>query len=99
MNPHIARGNDALRRGDLTSASMHFSEVIDHPDPLIRRIARHRLYDIHPESVYGSTHSYQLLYHRPNCPAKNVIWKNHLVWFQDWEDAESKGYRPCCVFR
>ena len=65
MNPHIAGGNTALRNNDLATASEEFLQALDDSDPLIHRIARNRLYDIHGEAVYGSTHSYQGLYHRP----------------------------------
>lgn len=95
MNPHIARGNKAIGDSDLTTASEEFLRALDDPDPLIQRIARNRLYDIHGEAVYGSTHSYKGLYHRPSCAAKNVIWRNHIVWFRDWRDAETKGFGPC----
>ena len=95
MNTHIRLGNESLARNDLGAAKNHFLAALDDPDPLIQRIARHRLYDLHPEPVYASTHSYQQLYHRPPCPAKNVIWARHIVWFQSATDAEAAGFVPC----
>ena len=95
MNIHIKLGNDALRVGDTQTAVSEFLLALDDENVLVQRIARNRLFELHPEQVYGSTHSYQQLYHRPNCPAKNVTWKNHLIWFKDWRRAEEAGYHPC----
>ena len=95
MNSNILAGNDALRNGDLSGATEQFLLAAEDDDPLVRRIARNRLYEIHPEEVYASTHSYQALYHRQRCPAKNVTRRHHIIWFKNWRDAEAAGFQPC----
>ena len=95
MNEHIRKANEALQAGDRDTAASEYYLALEDPNPIVQRIAGHRLMEIFPEKVYGSTHSHQRLYHRPNCSAKNVIEKRHIVWFRDWIDAESKGHKPC----
>src|SRR6516164_8114464 len=98
MNEHIQQGNLALNAGDRDRAATEFYEALEGPDPLTQRIARNRLMELFPETVFASTHSYQSLYNRPNCAAKNVIWSNHIVWFRDWREAEAKRRNPMpCV--
>jgi hypothetical protein len=97
MNEHIRRGNDALKTGDLETAKTEFYEALADPDALTQRIARNRLIELFPESVFASTHSFQQLYHRPNCSAKNIIVAKHIMWFRDWQEAESTGRKPCSV--
>ena len=99
MNPHVQAGNEALGRGDHDTANEEFLKALDDPDPLVQRIARNRLYELNPEQVYASTHSYQGLYHRRNCPAKNVIWNSHIIWYRDWREAEECGRQPCSMCR
>lgn len=95
MNDHIRRGNEALRQGDQDTAKIEFYEALADPDELVQRIARNRLMELFPESVFASTHSFQSLYHRPNCTAKNVIQPRHIVHFRDWQEAERAGHVPC----
>src|SRR5262245_7588727 len=95
MNRYIAEGNEALSRGDYSAATTAFLTAHEDPDPLVQRIARNRLYEMYPEEVYASTHSYQNLYHRPMCSAKNVIRRNHIFWFRSWREAELAGFVPC----
>lgn len=95
MNQHIEIGLSALDRGDTQEAVKAFTYAASDPDPLVQRIARNKLYDLHPETVYASTHSWKRLYHRENCPAKNVTWRSHIVRFRDWREAESCGFVPC----
>ncbi len=99
MNEHIRQGNTALKAGDATRAATEFYEALADPDPLVQRIARNRLMELFPETVFASTHSYQKLYHRPNCAAKNVIEARHVVWFPDWRGAEAAGRVPCHMCR
>lgn len=97
MNEHIRQGNEALKNGDRDRAATEFYEALADPDPLVQRIARNRLMELFPETVFASTHSFQQLYHRPNCTAKNVIEARHIVWFRDWTEAEDAGRVPCHV--
>jgi hypothetical protein len=97
MNTHIAEGNRLMRLGNSSEATDQFILALSDPDPLVQRIARHRLLEMHPEPVYASTHSYQSLYHRPSCSAKNVIWARHVVWFPSSTDAESAGFVRCHI--
>lgn len=95
MNEHIRQGNQALARNDLEAAVAHFLAAADDRDPLVQRIARNRLYELHPEQVYASTHSYQRLFHRPCCSAKHVTQRRHIVWFRSASDAAAAGFVPC----
>ena len=95
MNEHIKRGNEALAQGDQETAKVEFYEALADQDELVQRIARNRLMELFPETVFASTHSFQKLYHRPNCTAKNVIQSRHIVHFKDWQEAERAGRVPC----
>jgi hypothetical protein len=95
MNEHIRKGNEAIESGDREIAAKEFCLALEDPDPISQRIARNRLMEIFPESVYASTHSFGKLYHRPSCAAKNVTQKDHVIWFKDWMQAESGGFKPC----
>lgn len=66
MNEHIRQGNLALNAGDRDRAATEFYEALEDPDPLTQRIARNRLMELFPETVFAKTHSYQSLYNRPN---------------------------------
>jgi len=99
MNEHIKLGNEAIRRGDSDTAIKEFYEALNDPSTLTQRIARNRLMELCPETVYASTHSYQALYHRPNCSAKNVIQARHIKWYKDWNEAEANGHVPCQTCR
>jgi methylphosphotriester-DNA--protein-cysteine methyltransferase len=99
MNEHIRRGIEALKSGDRDLAEMEFCEALTDSDPLSVRIARNKLYDMFPEGVFASTHSYGNLYHRPSCAAKNVIESRHIFWFRDWRQAEAAGRSPCSICR
>lgn len=93
-NEHIRRGNEAISRGDLEEAKQEFYEALDDPAPIVQRIARNRLMELFPSTVYASTHSN--LYHRENCIATtHGILRSHLIELRDWEDAEASGYQPC----
>lgn len=93
MNEHIRRGNDALAAGDLETAKREFCEALDDRDDLVRRIARNRLHELFPQTVYAS--SQKELYHRDVCIAVSGIWSNHLLTFKDWQEAEQAGYSAC----
>ena len=95
MNEHIRRGNESLARGDRNAAARDFYKALDDPDPLVKRIARNRLKELFPESVYASTHSFQRLYHRPKCRAKDITQANHIEWFRDYREAERAGRVAC----
>lgn len=77
MNEHIRQGNEALTSGDRDRAASEFYEALVDPDPVVQRIAKNRLMEIFPETVFASTHSYGKLYHRENCAARNVIQARH----------------------
>lgn len=93
INEHIRRGNEAVTAGDYDRAILEYYEALTDPDDLVQRIASNRLRDLTPDAVFGSSSS--SLYHRPECAAKQAIWKNHLIKFNDWRRAESAGYRGC----
>ena len=93
MNEHIKKGNEALKCGDLETAKVEFYEALADPDEVTQRIAHNRLYELFPQTVYGS--SVSKLYHRSECAAKKAIWFKHLVTFKDWQEAEFNGYTPC----
>jgi methylphosphotriester-DNA--protein-cysteine methyltransferase len=93
MNEHIRRGNEAVFRGNRDEAILEFYEALADPDPMVQRIAGNRLRELTPDVVFASSSS--SLYHRAECAAKQAIWKNHLITFNDWRKAESAGYRGC----
>jgi hypothetical protein len=93
MNRHISRGNEAFDSGDLDRAIREFCKALDDPDKLVQRIARNRLRELSPDVVYGSSSS--KLYHWPDCPAKQAIWRSHPLTFKNWREAESAGYAGC----
>ena len=93
MNEHIRRGNQAAFQGDKDEALLEYYEALADPDELVQRIARNRIRELTPDVVFGSSSSN--LYHRPECAAKQAIWRNHLMTFRDWREAESAGYRGC----
>jgi hypothetical protein len=86
--------NEANKRGDLEEAKREFYEALADPDPLVQRIARNRLMELFPSTVYASTHS--TLYHRANCIATtHGIMRSHIIELRDWVEAEASGYQPC----
>lgn len=93
MNEHIRRGLEAIQKGDHDTAATEFYEALNDPNKIVQRIAQNKLLDLFPENVYASTHSN--LYHRLNCPAKNVTPSWHIVRFRDWKDAKEAGKVPC----
>ena len=93
MNEHIKKGNAAVQSGDLEKAKSEFYLALEDPSGLTQRIAKNRLLELFPETVYASSHS--TLYHRPNCPAKNIMYRSRFVEFRDWSEAERAGYLPC----
>jgi hypothetical protein len=93
MNDHIKRGNEALRQGDTETAKVEFYLALDDPNPITQRIANNRLLELFPETVYVSTHS--RLYHRLNCPAKNIMHRGRYKEFKDWDEAERAGFEAC----
>jgi hypothetical protein len=97
MNEHIRRANQAMAKQDRDTAVLEYYEALADPDATDtdRRIAQHRLLELTPDTVYASSSSY--LYHRPECAAKQRIWRNHLMKFTDWRKAESAGYEPCPI--
>ncbi len=95
MNQHLLNGNEALRAGDDLRAVSEFLVAMEDADPLVQRIAKNRLYELHPPQVYASPQSYQRLYHRLSCPAKNRMYKCNFTLYKDWKDAEVAGFRPC----
>ena len=99
MNEHIRRGNEALQHGDRDVAAKEFYEALADSDPVSQRIARNRLLELFPETVFASTHSFGKLYHRPSCPTENVIDERHITWFRDWQEAEDHGRSPCSICR
>jgi len=60
---------------------------------MTQRIARNRLLELFPEIVYASTHG--RLYHRLNCPAKNIMYPRRYKEFKDWDEAERAGFEAC----
>src|SRR5260221_7685283 len=97
MNEHIRRANEAMARADHGEALLEYYEALHDGDAneTDRRIARHRLFELTPDIVFASSSSH--LYHRPECVAKEKIWRNHLVTFTDWRKAESAGYQGCSI--
>ena len=93
MSEYIERGNQAAVEGDKDRALMEYYKALRDPDELVQRIARNRIRELTPDVVFAS--SVSSLYHRPECAAKQAIWKNHIITFQDWKEAESAGYRGC----
>lgn len=93
MNEHIRRGNQAALRGDKDEALLEYYEALADADELVQRIARNRIRELTPDVVFASSSSN--LYHRPECAAKKAIWRNHLITFRDWSEAESAGYQGC----
>ena len=93
MNEHIKRGNEAIFQNDRDTAILEYYEALSDPDELVQRIARNRLRELTPDVVFASSSSN--LYHRPECSAKQAIWRNHLITFRDWREAESSGYAGC----
>lgn len=93
MNDHIRQGNEAILQGNRDLAAAEFYLALEDPDQLVQRIARNRLMELFPETVYATTHAGH--YHRPNCPAKFATFANRIVWFKDWVEAERNGYKPC----
>lgn len=93
MNDHIRRGNEAMFQKDRDLAILEFYEALSDPDELVQRIASNRLRDLTPNVVFASSSSN--LYHRPECAAKRAIWRNHLITFKDWREAESADYKRC----
>jgi methylphosphotriester-DNA--protein-cysteine methyltransferase len=82
-----------MRTGDIETAKTEFCLAFDDPDPYVQRIARNRVMELFPEQVFVSTHGD--LYHRPNCPAKNIIRHKRLKWFAGWNEAERADFTPC----
>jgi hypothetical protein len=93
MNDHIYKGNQALKNGDIDGARAEYAEALKDSDLQVQRIARNRLLELISETLYGSKAS--RLYHRENCPARNVTFRKNFMTFRDWRDAESRGYAPC----
>lgn len=93
MNEHIRRGNEAMSRNERDQAILEYYEALADPDELVQRIARNRLRELTPDLVFASSSSN--LYHRPECAAKRAIYRNHLITFKDWREAESAGYGGC----
>lgn len=93
MSEHIERGNQAAIQGDKDTALMEYCMALKDPDDLVQRIARNRIRELTPDVVFASTSSN--LYHRPECAAKQAIWKNHIITFTDWQEAESADYQGC----
>ena len=95
MSEHIDRGNQAAAEGDKDRALMEYYRALKDPDELVQRIARNRIRELTPDVVFASSSSN--LYHRPECVAKHAIWKNHIISFRDWTEAESAGYKGCPI--
>ena len=93
MSKYIERGNQAAVEGDKDRPLMEYYKALKDPDELVQRIARNRIKELTPDVVFASSRS--KLYHRPECAAKQAIWKNHIIKFQDWKEAESAGYQGC----
>ena len=57
-----------------------------------KRIAHNRLTELQPAAVYGTSTG---LYHKLDCPAKNITYSRNYVSLAHWRAAEARGYRPC----